>query len=117
MVNKTTDLCDLITDLDYGQVHQELSRELSELIAAVEEHGKAGSMTLTINVRPEGQMALVQVASSVKAPKKPYNASMFYYGESGSLHREDPRQMSLRGLEPPKLATVGGNDDSDGAPF
>lgn len=117
MVNKTTDLTELLTDLDYGKVHQRLSEELSELVGAVEEFGKPGEMMIKLKVRPEGQMALVSVESTVKAPKEPFNASMFYYGENGSLHREDPRQMNLRGLEPPKLASVGGNDDPDGAPF
>jgi hypothetical protein len=37
-----------------GALHQELSEILAETVAAVTEHGKPGTVTLTLKIKPAG---------------------------------------------------------------
>jgi hypothetical protein len=80
-----------------GSLHSELSEELATLIAAVQEHEKAGSLTLKISVAPasDGRMVVVTDDVTSKIPQADRGASLFFTDEAGGLHREDPMQMKL----------------------
>jgi hypothetical protein len=82
-------------------LHNEAGEKLAEVVAAVIEHGKKGSLTLTINVEPQkGDGNLVIVTDEVKAkvPKAPSPASAFFSDDHGNLSRRDPRQPEITGL-------------------
>lgn len=85
-----------------GAAHTKLSELLADLAAAVAEHQKAGTLTVTVKVEPtKGTETLtVSVTSTVKAPQSTV-ASIFFATEEGQLTRHDPRQ-----IEAP-LAAVG----------
>ena len=106
MINKTTDFCDLITSVNHGVAHQELSERLSKVVEAVEETGLAGEITVKIKIRKEGAMAIVNLEAASKVPQHKISPAMFYIGEAGSLHREDPRQLTLKALEKPPIRMV-----------
>lgn len=104
---ETQDFATFITDIDYGKVNAKLGEKLSQLIAAVNEVGKAGTLTLKLNVKKENSVAIVTAECVTKIPEHPLNGSMFFFGEDGqSLHREDPRQLSLKDIDKPTLKTV-----------
>jgi hypothetical protein len=83
----------------YGGTHDELTYGLHDLIAAVKDHGKAGSLTLTISVAPVGAGAERQVMVTdrvaLKAPTGKRPTSMFFVDDDGNLTRKDPRQPEL----------------------
>lgn len=104
--HETVDFATFITEIDYGNVNAKFGEKLSKLIAAVNDTGRSGEMTVKIAVKKEGTMAVVTASSTSKIPEHPLNGSMFFFGEGGSLHREDPRQLKLKNLEKPTLKTV-----------
>lgn len=78
-----------------GSAHNKLSELLAELTAAVRDHRKAGTLTITVKVEPmkntEENLA-VSVTSVLKAPQET-ETSIFFSDESGNLTRHDPRQI------------------------
>lgn len=81
-----------------GGLHGEVSEKLQTLVAAVAEHGKAGTLTLTISVKPvEGNLGQYVVSDDVKvkAPEPARGASLFFADDVGNLSRSDPRQPEL----------------------
>lgn len=82
-----------------GGLHSELSEALQELVAAVAEHGKGGTLTLTVKVGPlkgamYGQLVVLDEVK-VKAPEGERGASLFFEDGSGNLSRSNPRQPEL----------------------
>lgn len=49
---------DTLTALRYGELHDELSEKLNELVAACADTGKAGTLTLTLKLKPSKGAAL-----------------------------------------------------------
>ena len=74
-----------------GALHGELSERLQELVLAVEEHRKAGTLTLTLSVKPNGN-GVVTISDKVvvKVPEGERGSSIFFTDEAGNLVR-DPR--------------------------
>lgn len=89
---------DILTDLDDGEVNIMLSKELPRVVAAVMETGRAGSLTLKIDIKREKRMAIVKASVSTKIPAPDSESSIFYTTEDGDLCREDPRQLALRDI-------------------
>lgn len=79
-----------------GALHQELSDALAECVAAVTEHGKVGTVTLTLKIKPAGDQ-MVQIFDGLKtsAPQGEKAPSIFYTDETGNVSRTDPRQMEM----------------------
>ena len=63
---------------------------------AVAQTNKVGDMTIKIKVKPSGDgMVMVEDAIKVNLPEPDRSASLYFYDDHGSLHREDPRQQRL----------------------
>ncbi len=79
-----------------GGLHGELSEALQELVRAVEEHRKAGTVTLTVKVAPFGD-GTVAITDRVvlKAPEGERGSGIFFTDADGNLHRQDPRQLEI----------------------
>lgn len=76
----------------------ELHDELSKLVAAIEETGRGGSITLTLEFKPidEGVTALkVNDKITVKRPEKNREGSITYVDRDHTLSRRDPSSMPL----------------------
>jgi len=103
-----TDFAAFVTDIDHGSAHKQLSEKLGELVAAVQDVGKPGTMTVKFNIKKESGVAIVSVECVTKLPDHPMNGAMFWFGDKGKLLRDDPRQLKLKGLAKPKgkLKTV-----------
>lgn len=87
----------VLLEIRQGSLHAELSERLQELVAAVAEQEKAGSLTLTIRVSPAGRRTAQYEISddvSVKLPK-PERGSSLFFALDGNLSRSDPRQPQL----------------------
>lgn len=95
---RTRPFADVLSDLDRGHVHTELSEQLQALIARVVETGKPGSLTLQIGVKPmpktDGQV-IVSNKIAVKRPESDRRDAIFFVDDENNLTRDDPRQQAL----------------------
>jgi hypothetical protein len=82
-----------------GALHGELSEQLHELLQAVKETGKAGALTVRIDIKPaakgNAEQVVVSDTSSVKKPQAARPESVFFLDDDGNLSRSDPRQTEL----------------------
>lgn len=84
-----------------GRSERELSDRLRELVEAVEETGKAGSISYTVTIKPQGNAdhaVLVSDQVKTKLPELDRPASIFFADERYRLVRSDPRQLSFESL-------------------
>jgi hypothetical protein len=76
----------------------ELGEEMSKLIDAVKDTGKAGSLTYAISVKladGNGSAVIIGDKISAKRPEKDRATSIAYIGEDNRLQRTDPNSMPL----------------------
>lgn len=82
-----------------GRTHTELSQALHDLVAAVQETGKAGKVQLTVDVKllnkNDDRALTVATTVAVKRPTADAPMSVFFIDTEGNLSRTDPRQMTL----------------------
>ncbi|MDX3074592.1 hypothetical protein [Streptomyces sp. MI02-7b] len=83
-----------------GRSHEQISAEMHDLLAAVAEHGRKGSLTITIAVEPpkghvDGGPLAIAVESALKAPKAVAPPAIYFVDRDGNATRNDPRQMSF----------------------
>ena len=87
---------DYLRELHRGQIHEELSGRFRELIQAVSETGRAGSLTLKLTVKPTGGIdsETVALGVSIKAvpPEPERHAALYFVTPEFNLSRRDPRQ-------------------------
>jgi hypothetical protein len=96
----------VLTELAKGQIHADASEQLHDLVDAVQEHGKKGTLTIRIEVAPiardDTSVLVVKGSVESRAPKSPPSSAYFVDG-TGNLSRRDPRQTEL------PLEVVGSN--------
>lgn len=85
--------------LSKGSLDAELTQALADVVKAVRETGKAGSVTLTLKVGMLNQRDenAVKVSPAVKitTPKLPPYESVMFSTADGDLLRDDPKQRKL----------------------
>lgn len=84
-----------------GGAHDELTEGLHDVIAAVKETGKPGSVTLTIKIDPDKKaQGIFRISDNVtiKAPQHDRGTRIYFADKSGNLTRSDPNQPELEGL-------------------
>ena len=95
---------DLLREHRGGLTHDELSDALNELVAAVTEENRAGTLTFTVSIKPLGKADGLEVSADIKVkpPKKTPGAAIFFATPENNLVRQDPRQttMELRDIGP-----------------
>lgn len=89
-----------------GHAAVELSEALNELIEAVAEYGKGGSLTFTVKVSPASKGDVVSVlvtdTITVKAPEGERPQSVFFVDSDANLTRQNPMSPSLPLREVPR---------------
>lgn len=87
---------DVVRELSSGQVYDDLTTKLGEVVTAVLETRKQGEISIKLTVKPNGDGS-VRVLSDVKqkVPEPPRGETLFFATTSGSLIRNDPRQSEL----------------------
>lgn len=93
-----------LTELNEGSTHAALTNDLAELLRAVREQGKSGSLTLKLKVAPAiktngGYIDKITMTCDVKLelPKPAQPADFFYLSEDDDVEttRVHPRQSEL----------------------
>lgn len=79
-----------------GRTHIELSQALRDLVLAVEETGKAGSLTFKLTVKKLTDNTFEFIDSiTVKAPVGERPKAIWFATDDGELTRDDPHQLAL----------------------
>lgn len=87
---------EVIGEIAAGRVANDLTDALTEVTKAVEETGKAGTLTLKIKIDANGDAMVTYDAEIVtKVPRAGYGKTMFFTDFEGGAHRRDPRQTEL----------------------
>lgn len=99
-------IVDTLRHLSGGVFIDEVSDALAEVVKAVDATGKAGSVTIKIDLRraTAGAMA-ARGTFSVKRPAEPAVEALLFPTPEGNLLTEDPSQkkLDLRPVEAPAL--------------
>ena len=99
---------DFLREHRNGVTHDELADALNDLVAAVNEEGKAGTLAFTVSIKPMGKSDGLEVSADIKVkpPKKTAGVSIFFSTPDNNLVRQDPRQqsMELREVAPASAA-------------
>lgn len=95
-----------------GEVDLELSHRLRELLQAVQDTGKAGTLTLTIKVDRKGErQVLVREDIKVKTPEHDRSESIYFVDRKTlNLTRHDPGQdpLPFKRRVDPETGEIGG---------
>lgn len=88
----------LLATMRNGAANDAATEQLEKLVQAVQLTGKKGTVTIKIEVGKlkDGDTELqVQMKVSSSIPVADIPKGIYYPGEHGSLHRTDPRQLSM----------------------
>lgn len=101
---------DLLGGLRRGVFLEEAEMKLTKLIEEIEETGKAGSMTLTITLKPAKGDAARLVVSDKLALKEPQPevGDTLMWVQGGRISRRDPRQPELPFVVDDQEEAIGG---------
>lgn len=93
----TQDFLAFLAGINKGRTVADLGAKLQELVAAIENTGKGGTLTLKITVKPANKSDALTVADevTVKAPALAKPDSIFFPDANHNLVRNDPKQSEL----------------------
>ncbi len=95
---------DIFRDLERGQLAEELTNELANLVQEVVTLGKVGKLQINLDVAPNGMGACnIKAGYKTTSPKPDRAQTMMFHDAEGNLTREDPRQreMTFKEVETP----------------
>lgn len=81
-----------------GRIYDLMSLELNKVVKAVRDTGKAGKMTLTIDVKPVKKIAgALELTAEVngKLPKLEASSDLMFPDEDGNLYVRPPNQRDI----------------------
>jgi hypothetical protein len=93
---------DVLGDIDRGRLLDELADRFAEVVRAAAETDKAGALVLKIKIKPNTKTGTIDVTPDIATsiPKPDRRTSIFFADADGGLHRNDPAQHQLPGLDP-----------------
>lgn len=97
-------LTDTLGEIEGGNFLAEVTEELYNVMAAVMEHRKQGTLTIALKISPTGKGTVtVDAKFDGKKPEETRPSTTFFVGKDLSLQRRDPNQpdLPLRAVETP----------------
>lgn len=95
----TPDFLAFLAGVNKGRTANELGEKLQELVAAIENTGKGGTLVLKIAIKPAGKTnsdaVIVTDEVLLKAPKATPRESFFFPDSDHNLLRNNPNQADL----------------------
>lgn len=91
----------VLQEIRKGNLHAELSLAVQEVVRAVKDTNKAGSVTLTLQIKPlkdNPDVLTVLDDVKVKRPVETRKPSIYFGDDEGNLTRSDPRQDPIPGV-------------------
>lgn len=109
-----TNFANLMAELRKGRSAVEAQAKLDELLNAVALTKKAGTLTFTLTVAPQGEDEEGEVNRfafkdkvAIKAPEPENGVTILYRDDEGGLGRRDPRQPELPSIAERREASNG----------
>lgn len=100
-MSHTRPFADFLREQSAGRTHDDLTTALAEVVSAVKDTGKKGTVTLTVTVAPldkNGNALTVTDVVKKVIPQHDRRKSIFYADDSGNLTKDDPMQPTFEGL-------------------
>ena len=91
-------ITDILREIRKGRPVEEATLALADIVRAVDETGKAGSVTITLTVKPAkhgGPEKTLVCEVKAKKPIAEIAPAVFFSDADGDLHRVDPRQEEM----------------------
>ena len=91
----------VLREINNGKLVDDITDEMTKVIAAVRSTGRAGKITVTLSLHPSGPCnEQLEVRPSIKgaAPELGRPISLFYINRDNGLQRDDPTQNELPGM-------------------
>lgn len=98
-------ITDVLRDIRRGRPVEEATNALADVVRAVDETGKEGSITITLKVKPAkhgGPEKTLICEVKAKKPIAEIAPAVFFSDDSGDLHRVDPNQEEMDLKEAPR---------------
>lgn len=89
----------VLCDIRRGRPVEEATTALADVVRAVDETGKEGSVTVTLKIKPSkhgGPEKTLIAEVKAKKPVADIAPAVFFSDEEGDLHRVDPKQEEMR---------------------
>lgn len=87
-----------LREVQTGRTHDELSEKLHELIAAVVETGRKGSLAVKFTIAPMKNSTHILVVDdqvALSLPAYDRETTVFFPDKHGNLSRKDPNQLEI----------------------
>lgn len=98
-----SDALELIRNIDRGNVAFELSKKLAEVVRAVSETGKRGSVSITLDIEPMPKFGSAATAIKPKInanlPAPTLKQTVKFARPDGTLSGDDPNQSTFSEIE------------------
>lgn len=107
----------ILCDIRRGSPVEEATELLSQVVRAVDETGKEGSVTVTLKIKPSkhgGAEKTVLAEVRGKIPVADIAPAVFFSDDEGSLNRTDPDQADMKFEDVNR--SRGGGGDGPGSP-
>ncbi|MDN7179061.1 hypothetical protein M0D69_13770 [Caballeronia sp. SEWSISQ10-4 2] len=111
--------------LRFGELHDDLTEALNELVKKVDITQKSGKIVLTLGIKA-GKGGQIEISDDLKLtlPKLEKATSILFATPEGNLQRQDPRQKTFEGIrsvdqeaEAQRTVVRTGTDDAAPAPL
>ncbi len=92
-------ITDILRDIRKGRPVEEATQALADVVRAVDETGKKGSVTITLDVVPSkhgGPEKMLVCKIKTTKPIADIAPAIFFSDEQGDLHRVDPNQDEMK---------------------
>ncbi|MFF0816603.1 hypothetical protein ACFYVR_15850 [Rhodococcus sp. NPDC003318] len=93
---------DFLREANRGRVHDELTTQFHEVLAAVKDTGKVGSITLTLKISKQKKTSMIEISDDVKAkvPQLDRPAQVWFLDGNGNPTRNNPEQLAFESIAP-----------------
>jgi hypothetical protein len=88
-------LLEMFAEIREGEFLEEVRRKLAVLVASVQDVSAPGTLTIKLNVRPDGPSVEIYAEVDGKVPKRKPRPTTFWPTADGRLSRDDPRQTQM----------------------
>jgi hypothetical protein len=89
----------VLHDIRGGKLDLHAGELLNELVLAVAETRKTGTLTLKLTIKPDpeadGNQITIEPKLEVKTPRQELSGSVFFMDADGNLTRTDPKQTEM----------------------
>ena len=92
-------ITDTLRILQGGAFLDQCSDKLAEVVQHVEETGKAGKLTITLDIKKAGGALAISAKASNKVPETKPDEDLMWATVEGNLTQENPNQRKLNFFE------------------